>query len=433
MIGEDGGEAGGTSPPSGAAGVAPAARTFYPETNVNQTRAIDAAAMPRRQFLHNSLVLATTTVLGFSGVGKVFAASGATTASTYTPIARTRGAASVSVRDYGALGNGANDDTAAFQTAINALPETGGTVTVPAGDYVIDPTVNVRLRSKMHLQLAEGARLLAKTNNAERAYVLMVYKVSDVEISGGQIIGDRDTHLGTTGEWGHGIMVRGSSRVTVRDIHLSNCWGDGISIGGAMVTGAPTIPSNDVIVANVVSTNNRRQGLTIGCSTNVKVYDSEFSNSNGIAPQCGIDIEPDSNDARTTETVHIQNCLIRNNKGNGILSYKRVKGVTVKNCTIEYNGGYGLLCVGPVGGYISQNKFQHNYLYGVMFSAATQSYQTSGNVFRNNHTRLHGVNTVLNPLVSMTGLVGGNNGNGAHISSSTDCYDIRVTTNQYAK
>ena len=54
-------------------------------------------------------------------------------------------------------------------------------------------------------------------------------------LSGGRIIGDRDNHLGTTGEWGHGIMIRGSSRVTVRDIHISRCWGDGVSIGGAIL------------------------------------------------------------------------------------------------------------------------------------------------------------------------------------------------------
>ena len=391
------------------------------------------ATAERRDFIRKSLLLAIPPVLGFAGIGKVFAAVGSTTASTYNPPSRARGSVSVNVRNHGARGNGTYDDTAAFQSAIDSLPSSGGTVVVPAGDYAINPVVNVRLRSKMHLKLESGARLLAKRNSAERAYVLMVYKVSDVEISGGAIVGDRENHLGTTGEWGHGIMVRGSNRVTIRDMHLSKCWGDGISIGGAMVTAAPTIPCNDVVIANVVCTNNRRQGLTIGCSTNVKVYDSEFSYSNGIAPQCGIDIEPDSSDARTTETVHIQNCLIRYNKGNGILSYKRVKGVTVKNCTIERNGGYGLLCVTPDGGYIAQNRFQHNYLYGVMFSAGTKSYQASGNVFKNNHTRMHGVNTASTPYVTMTGLVTGNSGNGAHIQKTSDSTGIKVTTNQYAK
>jgi polygalacturonase len=387
----------------------------------------------RREFLRRSFFAAVPGVLTATGMSRALAATGTDATAAYSPPVRARGSAVLNVRNRGAYGDGIHDDTTAIQAAIDALPSDGGTILIPAGTYVIDPTRNLRLRSRMHLQLADGAILAAKRNGAERAYVVMVYKVSDVEISGGQIIGDRENHLGTTGEWGHAIMVRGSSRVTIRDIHLSKCWGDGISIGGAMVTAAPTIPCNDVVIANVVCTNNRRQGLTIGCSTNVKVYDSEFSYSNGIAPQCGIDIEPDSSDARTTETVHIQNCLIRYNKGNGILSYKRVKGVTVKNCTIERNGGYGLLCVTPEGGYIAQNRFQHNYLYGVMFSAGTTSYQASGNVFKNNHTRMHGVNTAITPYVTMTGLVTGNSGNGAHIQKTSDSTGIKVTTNQYAK
>ena len=63
----------------------------------------------------------------------------------------------------------------------------------------------------------------------------------------------------------------------------------------------------------------------------MKVYDSEFSNSNGIAPQCGIDIEPDVNDSRTTDTVHIENCLIRKNKGNGVLVFTDMLGATPSN------------------------------------------------------------------------------------------------------
>lgn len=388
--------------------------------------------MPRREFLRKSLLLAIPGALAVGGgLPRLAFAAGASATSAYVPPVRSRGSAATNVRNWGAYGDGIHDDTSAFQAAINSLPSTGGTVYVPAGTYVIDPTRNVRLRSKMHLHMATDAKLMAKRNSAERAYVLMAYKISDVEISGGQIVGDRDTHLGTTGEWGHAIMVRGCKRVTIRDMHLSKCWGDGLSIAGAMVLNAPTIPSDDVVVANIVSTNNRRQGLTIGCARNVKVYDSEFSNSNGILPACGIDIEPDVPSA--CSTVHIENCVVKNNQGNGIQVYKRVTGVTIKRCTVNYNGGYGILTIEPGTGYIAQNRFEHNYLMGVMLRAATRSYQVSGNVFRNNHTRMHGVRTVLSPLVSMTGLVGGNTGNGAHIQATTDCWDIRVTTNQYAK
>jgi polygalacturonase len=383
------------------------------------------AAMPRRDFLRKSILLALPLALG--GIALPAAAA------VYVPPTRTRGSTVFNVRTRGAYGDGVHDDTTAFQEAINALPSDGGTLYVPAGTYVIDPVRNVRLRSKMHLQLAPDAKLVAKRNDAERAYVLMVYKVSDVEISGGQIVGDRDTHLGTTGEWGHGIMVRGSARVTIRDMRISKCWGDGVSIGGAMVLNAPTIPSDDVVVANIVSTGNRRQGMSIGRSRNVRVYDSEFSYTSGITPGCGIDIEPDVDGLGTTSMVHIENCVIRRNQGNGVQVYKRVDGVTIKRCVIDYNGGYGVLAIGATHGYLALNRLEHNYLQGVMLRVATSHYQVSGNTFRNNNTRLHGVNTVNNTLVAMTGLVGGNTGNGAHIQVTTDTYDIRVTTNYYAK
>ena len=401
---------------------------------MNDHRAFKAAAMPRRQFIQKTLLLSVPPILGITGIGKVLAA-GSTTALTWTPPTRARGTAVLSVKNYGAVGDGVRDDTASFQAAINALPSTGGTVQVPAGTYLIDPTVNVRLRSSMHLQLDPNAILKAKPNAAERAYVLMAMQVNDVEISGGRIIGDRDAHLGTTGEWGHGIMLRGSNRVTVRDIHISNGWGDGISIGGAAQASGAVIPCTDVAIHNIVSTNNRRQGLTIGCSRNVKVYDSEFSNSNGIEPQCGIDIEPDINDLRTTDTVHIQNCLIRKNKGNGILVYKRVTGVTIKNNTIEYNGGYGVLTVGANGGYIALNRMNRNYLCGLMFSSTSNDYQASSNVFRNNYTKIFGSHTTNYALVSMTGIKKGilPTGNDPHVQKASTATNIRVTSNQYAK
>ena len=380
--------------------------------------------MPRRDFLRKSMLLALPFAMG----GFALPA----TAAVYVPPRRARGTTRISVRDAGARGNGMNDDTSAFQLAISRLPAAGGTVYVPAGNYVIDPTRNVRLRSKMHLELAPGAKLLAKRNSADRAYVLMVYKVSDVEISGGEIVGDRDNHLGTTGEWGHGIMVRGSSRVTIRDMRISKCWGDGVSIGGAMVTNQPSIPCYDVAIANIVSTGNRRQGLSIGRSSLVRVYDSEFSYTSGIAPGCGIDIEPDVEDLGTTTNVHIEKCVIKRNQGNGIQVYKRVDGVTIKNNYLDYNGGYGVLGIGSANVYVASNHLQHNYLEGAMIRVASRNYQVSGNIFRNNKTRMWGIRTT-SPLVQMTGLVAGSTGNGAHIQVTSDTSNVKVTTNAYAK
>lgn len=342
----------------------------------------DCVLQQRRDFLGKAILMVLPVVL----LGSTGSVSSAPTTTTVPP-ARIRGSTRIDVRDTGARGDGSRDDTAAFQSAIDSLPADGGTVYVPAGTYMIDATRKVRLRSHMHLQLAAGAKLMAKRNAADRAYVLMVYKVSDVEISGGRIVGDRDRHLGTTGEWGHGIMIRGSSRVTVRDIHISKCWGDGISIGGAMVKDHdhPAVPSNDVVIAKVVCSGNRRQGLTIGRSRNVRVHDSEFSATSGVLPGCGIDIEPDA--GGMAQGVHIENCLVRANRGSGIQAYKRVSDVTIKRCVIEHNGGYGVLAIGASGGLIVDNRIQGNALKGVELRKGTSNYQLSRNTVSNNSTR----------------------------------------------
>lgn len=49
----------------------------------------------------------------------------------------------VSVKDFGAVGDGVTDDTAAIQAAIDSLPNDGGEVYIPAGRYKITGTINV--------------------------------------------------------------------------------------------------------------------------------------------------------------------------------------------------------------------------------------------------------------------------------------------------
>lgn len=65
----------------------------------------------------------------------------------------------VSVRDFGARGDGVHEDTAAIQAAIAFLPE-GGRLWFPAGTYL---TLPLSLKSHITLDLDEGAVLLGST------------------------------------------------------------------------------------------------------------------------------------------------------------------------------------------------------------------------------------------------------------------------------
>jgi parallel beta-helix repeat protein len=344
------------------------------------------AATTRRAFLGKTALTLAPAVVGHTWTKKPPATDPPTSGqpAVYIPPTRTRGASVRNVRDYGALGDGAHDDTAAFQAAINSLPSDGGTVNVPAGRYLLDAVRSIRLRSRMLLQLAPDATLVVKPNAADKAYLIYALSVNDVEIAGGQVIGDRYGHLGTTGEWGHAVFVRGCNRVTVRDMRLADCWGDGISIGAALVYGGDPIPSGDVVVANVVSTNNRRQGISIGRANNVVLRDSEFSNSNGTAPECGIDIEPD--DPGIANVVSIENCAFRGNRKYGMLCYKRSQNTTIRRCTVENNGSCGIVTVGTTSITIESNDIRLNRATGIYLQDGTSNCQISQNSFYGNYS-----------------------------------------------
>ena len=294
------------------------------------------------------------------------------------------GSATISVRDKGAVGDGVHDDTAAFQAAIDALPTTGGTVTVPPGNYMINAVRAINIRSNMLLQMAPSAQLSAIPNNLPRSHVIKVWRVSNVQITGGRIVGERNGHLGTTGEWGYGLNIEASDNVSVTDMHISDCWGDGIWIG-ALGPDGNAVPATHVTLTRVISTNNRRQGLSIGPVNGVMVVDSTFSNSNGTKPEAGIDIEPQAQGR--AQNITISHCTITGNHGTGFEMHDNVAGVMVKNCSIQDNNGYGVLSVGTSQVTIANNRITENGLVGVTIAGTTSNAQVTGNTLTGNSTR----------------------------------------------
>ncbi|GAA3413779.1 glycosyl hydrolase family 28-related protein [Paenibacillus hodogayensis] len=179
----------------------------------------------------------------------------------------------VSVRDYGARGDGNTNDTAAINAAINAVfAAGGGTVYVPKGTYLIDavrPTGNiaggVQLKSRVTLVLDQGAVLQALPNNQTLTMVIAMFNCVRAGVIGGTIIGERDTHIGTTGEWGMGIYLNNSKQSFIQGVHIRNCWGDGIFVRASLGT-----------IAHCVCDNNRRQGMSIVDANDLYIYDCIF-------------------------------------------------------------------------------------------------------------------------------------------------------------
>jgi polygalacturonase len=276
----------------------------------------------------------------------------------------------INVMNMGATGNGVTDDTAAFQAAINALPSTGGTISVPNGTYMINGLTGITMKSNTRLSMQSGATLSEIPNSSQRSWVLKIWNVNNVEVVGGHIVGDRVQHSGTAGQWGYGLNIEGSSSVYVHDIAISNCFGDGVLVG-ATGSGSTAVLSTSVTLNRVQSNNNRRQGLTIGPTTDLYVVNSSFTGSNGLAPQAGIDIEPQTQG--TVQHVRIENSVLSNNVGNGLEMHENVTDVTLISSTTQNNQGYGVFDDGADGSTITNNNLIQNYLFGIDMAGDTNN------------------------------------------------------------
>lgn len=218
---------------------------------------------------------------------------------------------------------------------------------IPAGVYHIDAVNNfggIVLTENQTLIMSPSALLVAIPNNYGKDFqVIYAFGRDNVTISGGQIIGERREHKGKVGESGHGINISGCTNVTIENIEISQCWGDGIYLG---LYGGTKKGCNHVTIKNCNLHHNRRSNLSITNNvSNVTVSSCQFNYANGTAPEYGINIEPGQN--TTCSNVTISDSSFYGNKGGTIQILGQlnahVKGVTIENCKgdkkpVEWSG-----------------------------------------------------------------------------------------------
>lgn len=257
------------------------------------------------------------------------------------------GSVYIDVSSFGAFPDGPADNvnTEAFNDAIAFANDRGGGTVVCSqpGTYLInadwDSGFSIQMLSDVTLELKNGVILQAITNALQDYAVIRSVDQVNVAIIGGEIIGDRATHTGVGGEWGHGIELIYVRGALIRDTLIRDCWGDGLFIGHG-VNKVTQPRCEHVAVEGVRSVNNRRQGCSVVAARWVSFEGCSFENTNGTLPQAGIDLEPNS--LVVVEDVAIVNCFFINNLGAG-LSCIGAKRVTASNCLASGNGA-GYFC-----------------------------------------------------------------------------------------
>jgi parallel beta-helix repeat protein len=255
-----------------------------------------------------------------------------------------KGDTNINVETFGAKGDGVTDDTVAIQNALNYATTHNGTVMFQNKVYMIDASIGILPQSNTTLLMNPNTILRAIPNNLTHYTILLIYNQVNVIVRGGVIQGERNSHIGTTGEWGHGLVVRGDCQnILIDNVLARDCWGDGFEVRYGESGDKSQIPFN-VIIRNCIGDNNRRQGLSIICGKNVIVDGCTFKNTNGTLPECGIDVETDfQDDITTVQDIRITNCYLENNNGWGLSFAYSMENIASGN-TIVGNKCGGIYC-----------------------------------------------------------------------------------------
>ena len=194
-----------------------------------------------------------------------------------------------------------------------------GVINISQGDYYItianNSTDSIVIYSNTTVNL--NGNIILNPNDLTNYNIVTIRQRNNIIIQGGgSIVGDVVTHTGTTGEWGMGISIYDGNNITIKDVSVKNCWGDGIYIG--QVEAATTSYSSNILIDNVTIDSNRRQGISIISVENLTIRNSRIINTGAIkftSPGAGIDIEPNIANAMV-RNINIEGCYFNgNNQG----------------------------------------------------------------------------------------------------------------------
>ena len=159
------------------------------------------------------------------------------------------------------------------------------------GDIWVNAPERIVIELSKNTQLNLAGRKIKLKPNSFISYEIIVMR-DNTAIFNGEIVGDRYSHTGTSGEWGMGISMLSAKNIVVKDLTIRDCWGDGIYIGTYSAKPSKFLNCKNIYLENVKCLNNRRQGMSIISVDGLLSESCEYSFTNGIAPEAGVDFEP---------------------------------------------------------------------------------------------------------------------------------------------
>jgi len=227
-------------------------------------------------------------------------------------VARTVGAKLnefISVKDFGAVGDGVADDTAAIQNAVNASTQ----VYFPAGIYKCDGIVTLDANSNLFGAGRGATRIVRNGLNSPSVGVLYAQSASSTTFIDNITIRDMtlDGQVATLGfsEFRHLVSLNGVRNVVIECVDFVGFRGDGLLIGSGILAGTERHNVN-VVVRNCLFdgiNKDNRNGISVIDVDGLVVDSCSFRRTTRSNMPGAIDVEPDGNIFTVVRDIKIIN------------------------------------------------------------------------------------------------------------------------------
>ncbi|MDO5582046.1 MAG: right-handed parallel beta-helix repeat-containing protein [Planctomycetia bacterium] len=242
------------------------------------------------------------------------------------------------------------DSTESLQTAIKAGLKRLRIDKVGDAPWIVRP---ILLANDLELVLDEGVVLLAKKGDFQKitASLLMIANRKNITVRGlgkGAVLrmnkADYHTDAYKKSEWRHGINIKSSENIRIENLSIEQTGGDGIYLGVA----TKGVPCKNIHINRVICDENNRQGISVISAVNLLIENTVLKNTNGTAPESGIDFEPNDKSEHLINCI-MRNCVCENNNGSGFDFYlpnlEKQSGpitITLENCISRNNKKNGI-------------------------------------------------------------------------------------------
>lgn len=296
----------------------------------------------------------------------------------------------ISVLYFGARGDGEFDNSAAIQLAVNSVRN--GVIYFPRGVYLVGEDIDIP--SETHIVGGTNAVIKRIGNRLDKYAIFNIENAENVTIENLAIEGERYEHATTTGQHGVGVNIANSRRVTIRNCHISECWGDGITVGGANDNFSEHVEIVDCFIDI-----NRRNGISfIGGVAHSRVSGCEILNNGGTAPSLGVDFEPWVAGLVNRE-ITVNGCRFKDNPSGGLTVFEYNRNIRVYDCdfdkvlSLKVNDAYvNTPDAHPAGIEIFGNRFEKGvYTYRAVYGSFTihDNIFNGGNIVAEHNVNVH--------------------------------------------